>query len=116
MSLALILAFAVAQDWPTFRGPESAGLAAGTPPTAWNADAKAGPDRNILWKTPVAGLSHSSPVVWGDRVFVATVLRAQGEAPLKVGLYGSGDPADDDGEQRERREHRQAAHQSTTSK
>lgn len=100
MSLALLLALAVSQDWPTFRGPESAGLSPGSPPTTWNADPQVGPDRNLRWKTPIPGLSHSSPILWGDRLFTATVIRAAGEAPLKVGLYGSGDPADDDDEQR----------------
>ncbi len=35
-------------------------------PTSWSAD------RNIAWRTPVAGRGHSSPVVWGDRVFLTT--------------------------------------------
>jgi len=41
----------------------------------------------VAWKTPIAGLAHSSPIVWGDRVFVTTALRP-GKADLKVGLYG----------------------------
>jgi len=70
------------------------------PPLTWNGEPRSGPDRNILWKTPIPGLGHSSPIVWEDRVFVATAIRTAGVAPLRVGLYGSGDPADDDTEQR----------------
>jgi outer membrane protein assembly factor BamB len=87
-------------NWPSFRGAGASGVATAAPPTTWNADPKVGPDRNIRWKTAIPGLSHASPVVWGDRVFVATAIRTEGEAPLKVGLYGSGDSASDDTEQR----------------
>jgi outer membrane protein assembly factor BamB len=101
--LIIVLLCAPADDtvhWPSFRGAGASGVATATPPTTWNADPKAGPDRNIRWKTAIPGLSHASPVVWGDRVFVATAVRTDGEAPLKVGLYGSGDSASDDTEQR----------------
>jgi outer membrane protein assembly factor BamB len=47
----------------------------------------------------VPGLGHSSPVIWGDRLYVATAMSAAGEAPLKLGLYGDRDAADDNGEQ-----------------
>ena len=38
-------------------------------------------------------------MIWGDKLFVATAISSAGEAPLKIGLYGSGDPANDDAEQ-----------------
>lgn len=73
------------QNWPSFRGPSAAGIARGYPtPTEW--DLKTG--RNIRWKTPIPGLAHSSPVIWGDRVFVTTAVKSEGESVLKVGLYG----------------------------
>jgi len=106
MKVWIILALAALPDdtptvnWPSFRGPQASGVAIAAPPVAWNADPAAGPLKNIRWKTPIPGLSHSSPIVWGDRLFVATAVRSDGEAPLKVGLYGSGDSADDDTEQR----------------
>lgn len=53
----------------------------------------------VKWKTAVPGLGHSSPVIWGDKLFVATAVSASGKAPLKLGLYGDRDAADDDGEQ-----------------
>jgi len=87
-------------NWPSFRGPEASGVAVAATPLTWNADPTLGPDKNIRWKTPIPGLSHSSPIVWEDRLFVATAVKTGGEADLKVGLYGSGDSADDDTEQR----------------
>src|SRR5688572_17485580 len=60
-----------AQHWPRFRGPAGSGVAESQPlPTQW--DAASG--RGILWKTPVPGLGHSSPVVWGDRVFITAAI------------------------------------------
>ena len=56
-------------------------------------------DRRGRWKTPISGLAHSSPTIWGDRLFVTSAVSSAGAAPLKVGLYGSGDSADDNGEQ-----------------
>ncbi|MBI3856147.1 MAG: PQQ-binding-like beta-propeller repeat protein [Planctomycetes bacterium] len=106
MKLLLLLALAAAVDdtptvnWPSFRGEAAGGVAVAKTPVTWNADPKAGPLQNIRWKTAIPGLSHSSPVIWGDRLFVAGAVRSDGEAPLKVGLYGSGDSADDDTEQR----------------
>jgi outer membrane protein assembly factor BamB len=99
LTLLLAASLATASDWPQFRGPGARGAAPGNIPAAWNADPSAGPLRNIRWKTPIPGLAHSSPVVWGSRLFVTTAVSSAGEAPLKVGLYGAGDPADDNNEQ-----------------
>jgi hypothetical protein len=49
--------------WPQFRGPNSSGLGAGSPPVHF------GPAQNVLWKTSV-GPGLSSPVVWDDRIFL----------------------------------------------
>ncbi len=55
--------------WPQWRGPLSTGEAPyGDPPVRWDEDT------NIRWKVPLPGLSHASPVVWGDRVFVLTAV------------------------------------------
>ena len=66
----------------------------GSPPAEWNVES----GKNILWKTAIPGLGHSSPVIWGDRIFVTTAVPASGESQLKVGLYGDvasvkGEPA-----------------------
>jgi len=94
-----LAAFAADSDWPSFRGRDAAGISPHRVPREFNADTEAGPARNIQWKTAIPGLGHSSPIVWGGKLFVATSVLTRGEAPLKAGLYGSGDSADDTGEQ-----------------
>src|SRR5215469_5088653 len=80
-----IAALANAENWPSFRGPNASGVADGKPtPTSW--DASKG--TNILWKTPIPGLAHSSPVVWGDRVFVTTAVSSKGNENFRHGLFG----------------------------
>jgi outer membrane protein assembly factor BamB len=80
------------QNWPSFRGPHASGVADGQqPPTRW--DVEKGSTR--LWKTPIPGLGHSSPVVWGDRVFVTTAVSSDPTSEFKPGLYGAGTPAKD---------------------
>ena len=79
-------------SWPSFRGPNASGIAtAQNLPATWNA-AKG---ENILWKTPIPGLAHSSPVVWGDRIFIASAISSRAKATFKPGLYGDGDASDD---------------------
>ena len=77
--VVLFAATAIAQDqtvfetsWPSFRGRDARGVAEGYPtPVTW--DVATG--ENIAWKTPIPGMAHSSPVVWGGRVFVMTAVR-----------------------------------------
>ena len=77
-------------NWPSFRGPLASGVADGFPlPVDWK----------VKWKSPVAGLGHSSPIIWGDRLFVATAVGAAGKSSVKLGLYGDRDAAQETGEQ-----------------
>src|SRR5262245_29522226 len=65
-------------DWPQFRGTAVSGLSAETDlPSQWSTD------KNVAWKAKVAGAAWSSPVVWGDKVFLTTAVSAggRGEAP-----------------------------------
>jgi outer membrane protein assembly factor BamB len=79
-------------NWPSFRGANAAGLAPGTvTATIWNAKKS----ENILWKSAIPGLGHSSPIIWGDRLFVTTAVNQSKTAPLKVGLYGDPESAQD---------------------
>jgi outer membrane protein assembly factor BamB len=79
-------------SWPSFRGPLAAGVADGQNlPDAW--DGKRG--ENILWRTPLPGLAHSSPIVWGNTVFVSTAVSSQPNATFRPGLYGDGDASED---------------------
>jgi outer membrane protein assembly factor BamB len=67
-----------AQHWPAFRGAGSSGVAAAaTPPVAWDLAGS----KNVAWSTPIPGLAHSSPVVWGDRVFLTTSINTTSTAP-----------------------------------
>jgi len=78
-TLAALLLLAGANDWPGWRGPSGNGISTLKDiPISWAAD------RNIAWKTEVAGRGHSSPVVWGDRVFLTTDIEGEpvaAEAP-----------------------------------
>ncbi|MCH7824741.1 MAG: PQQ-binding-like beta-propeller repeat protein [Acidobacteria bacterium] len=81
-------------NWPAFRGPGSSGIAEGfATATTWNAET----GDNVLWSAPIPGLSHSSPVVWGDRVFVTTAISSSNNS-LRVGLYGDITPVRDNSE------------------
>ena len=85
--------------WPSFRGQENRGVADGYPVrSSWQADASA-EKVGVLWSTPVPGLGHSSPIVWGDKLFLATAISTDGKAPLKIGRGGRPEAADDNGEQ-----------------
>ncbi len=80
------VAVAVPANWPQFRGPAATGVADGQhPPIIW--DVKKG--TNVRWKTPIPGLGHSGPVVWGDRVFVTTAVSSGDPDPkVRTGNYG----------------------------
>lgn len=85
---ALTVVRGLAADWPQFRGPHASGVDTAKPlPVTWNVET----GQNVRWQTPLPGLSHASPVISGDRVYVATAV-GQGDAELKVGLYGDVEP------------------------
>jgi outer membrane protein assembly factor BamB len=73
-----------AENWPQFRGLR-AGVATDDPalPDTWGSD-RNGSDQNIVWKVDLPGVGWSSPVVWGDHVFVTTAINAKGESLLKA--------------------------------
>jgi len=59
-------------NWPQWRGPDGRGVANGTAYVdEW------GPEKNIAWKTPVEGRGHSSPVIWGNSLFLTTSLKGE---------------------------------------
>jgi outer membrane protein assembly factor BamB len=90
------------QNWPEFRGAGARGVAEGFPTSVtWNADPAAGKPSGILWRTEVPGLGHASPIIWKDRIYLATAVRASGEkSSLRIGYYGDVKPAKDNEEQR----------------
>ena len=69
LSMAARLA---ADNWPQWRGPDGQGISSEKDlPTSWT------PDKNIAWKTALPGSGHSSPIVWGDWIFVTAVLEGE---------------------------------------
>ena len=94
-----MLPFCIASDWLSYRGSAGEGVGQGSAPATWNGDATMAPSRNIRWRAPIPGLGHSSPVIVGNKLFITTAVSNTGSAPLKLGLYGSGDSANDDAEQ-----------------
>ena len=63
-----------AGSWPSFRGPVASGVAEDQHlPDSWNPATGQG----VLWRTTIPGLAHSSPVVWGDLVFVTSAISSQ---------------------------------------
>lgn len=95
LALALCLGFTsavYAQNWPSFRGQNGAGAGAGNaPPTVWDAEKSI----NVSWKTPIPGLGHSSPIIWGDRVFITTAISSDANSQFVHGLTDTGASADD---------------------
>lgn len=67
--LLLVSNFAVAEDWPQWRGPRGDGTSVEADvPTTW--DGVSG--KNVIWKTPITGAGYSSPIVIGQSVFVTS--------------------------------------------
>jgi outer membrane protein assembly factor BamB len=71
--LLLVVALAAltargAPNWPRWRGPRQDGHAAETNlPVNWSSE-------NVIWKTPLPGIGQSSPIIWGDRLFLTSAL------------------------------------------
>jgi len=68
-----------AANWPQWRGPDGSGIS-----TEKNLPADWSPTRNIKWKTPIAGRGHSSPIVWGNHIFVTTAVEGDVVAGAKA--------------------------------
>ena len=63
----------VAAEWPQFRGPRASGVDTNHAlPVEWNVES----GKNVRWQTPLPGLGHASPIISGDRIYVATAIGA----------------------------------------
>jgi len=83
------------RNWPSFRGEGAAGVADGQgAPAEWDVES----GKNIRWKTAIPGMANSSPIVWGDRIFVTTAISGGGDETFRSGLYGDVDSVDDESE------------------
>src|ERR1700759_2909507 len=77
-ALLVLPSAAAVGDWPAWRGPEWDGMARGDAPLHWS------DSEHVAWKVTVPGKGNSSPVVWGDRLFLTPGVRpatSSGQAP-----------------------------------
>jgi outer membrane protein assembly factor BamB len=85
-----------AGNWPGFRGPGARGVAESADlPVSWSVETGA----NVAWKTPIPGLGLSSPVIWGDLVFLTTAVSSNPQMVFEAKLKGERDDRQDPAEQ-----------------
>lgn len=76
LSAAVLVALAsqalFAQEWTRFRGPNGSGISSATIPAQWT-------DKDYNWKVPLPGGGHSSPVLWGERIFLTSAEEKTGK-------------------------------------
>src|SRR5208337_1297837 len=98
-----IAATASAGNWPAWRGPEGTGVSLEKDlPQTW------GTNQNVRWRVALPGPGNSSPIVWGNRVFIAQAIksekrrsvicfeRADGRQLWQAGvIYGENEPTQD---------------------
>lgn len=77
-------------NWHQWRGPEANGFAPmADPPTTW------GPESNVKWRVPVPGQGESTPIVWGQRIFITTAIktdREEEQPPAEIAEAPGGNP------------------------
>src|SRR5207302_6590526 len=62
-----VIGVARADNWPQWRGPDNTGISKETKlPTVW------GEKKNVAWTLPMPGMGGSTPVIWGDRIFLTS--------------------------------------------
>jgi outer membrane protein assembly factor BamB len=80
-----LLGLRAGENWPQFRGAERSGVADDPKlPDSWSAT------RNVVWKTEIPGSGWSSPIVWGDHIFLTSVVSTVAPEVPKKGLYFGG--------------------------
>ncbi|MGH9335275.1 MAG: PQQ-binding-like beta-propeller repeat protein, partial [Vicinamibacteria bacterium] len=84
--LLLFLSIAGAsENWPQFRGPGALGVVEDESlPDSWSAT------ENVTWKSAIPGRGWSSPIVWGNRIFLTSVVSNQDHGAPRTGLYSGG--------------------------
>jgi len=83
------------RQWPSYRGYHSCGVMDhANLPEHWDGNT----GENILWKFKVPGLGLSSPVIWGDKLFITTAVSEKDEQGLKTGMFGNVVSVDDSSE------------------
>src|SRR5688572_15742337 len=75
-----------AKNWPAFRGNNASGVGDGQGAIVeW--DVATG--KNVLWKTSIPGLANSSPVVWGNRIYITSAISGAGDTTFLAGISGN---------------------------
>jgi len=81
------------RQWSSFRGFYARGyLDSVDLPDHWDVKTM----KNVRWKIPIPGLGLSCPVVWDETIFITTAVGESDEAGIKTGIYGEGEPVDDE--------------------
>ena len=81
------ISISAAENWPSWRGPGHNGVSrSANPPLEWSEE------KNVQWKTAIPGAGNSTPIVWGDKVFVLTA--------INTGIVDPGLPKPEDQPQR----------------
>ncbi len=82
-------------QWPSYRGYQSRGsLDDANLPDTWNLET----GENILWTYRIPGLGLSSPVIWGDNLYLTTAVSEEDGEGFKTGMYGSIGSVEDESE------------------
>lgn len=84
--LSFLAGKASAGNWPQWRGPDGSGIS-----TEKNLPSEWTPTKNIKWKTAIDGRAHSSPIVWGNRVFLTTAVEGAEVQGAKAAKHMLGD-------------------------
>jgi outer membrane protein assembly factor BamB len=80
------------RQWPAYRGYLSSGvLDSANLPVSFDLQKMI----NIKWKSEIPGLGLSSPVIWGDKLFITTAVSKSDNQGIKTGIYGDGMPVAD---------------------
>ena len=87
---------AAASRWPQWRGPNGLGVVAQTGlPLSWS------DTENVIWKAPIDGAGHSSPIVWDDRIFLTTAIEGKVVPGARAPVHMRDGWADENPDQRE---------------
>ncbi|MEE4114787.1 MAG: PQQ-binding-like beta-propeller repeat protein [Marinilabiliaceae bacterium] len=83
------------KQWSSYRGHKSQGYLDNVNlPLNWDIDS----GHNLLWEKEIPGLALSSPVIWGDRLFITTAISEKDTSGLRTNLSGSVEPVEDSSE------------------
>jgi len=75
VSLATSVSSTGEDHWPSWRGPAGTGVASTAAPVEWSSD------KNLKWVVELPGRGFSTPIVWGDRIFLTTAVPTGEEPP-----------------------------------